>query len=401
MATEETAQQETAPMDSALQSFYDFIPESEKGGESPAAPAEESKPDSVTPEAQGDTTAEADKPAEEQKPAADTTAPDGGEQGDKGAGAPAFDLNKYFEESSEGLVKTEDDFKASITKIKDYDTLAEKVKVLEAEKETIFANDFIKKLNALHKEGRSQEQIDSFVSLSRLDLTKIDPKEALVQNEILNNGHTRAIAERIVSKKYGLDKLSIDDDTLTDEEIAANKAELETVQAIMSNDAKPIVDDLKKQLDGLSNSVSPEQKALDEAARKKSYEKALEPFADQLVKDFPTKLALSPEEGVELTYDMPEDFTATIKDEAKEYFNHPDMQVNAETVQEFVTLKKALYLYSKQKEIITHFYEQGKALGVKEATAKFENAGGVSQPDADVEVTADNIDETLMAIAQR
>src|SRR5690606_1518171 len=133
-------------------------------------------------------------------------------------------------------------------------------------------------------------------------------------------------------------------DTLTEEEIAANKAELATVQAIRSNDAKPIVEDLSKQLDGLSNSVSPEQKALDEAARKKSYEKPLEPFADQLVKDFPTKVALSPEEGVELTYSMPEDFTATIKDEAKEYFNHPDMQVNAETVQEFVTLKKALYL---------------------------------------------------------
>src|SRR5690606_33943128 len=228
----------------------------------------------------------------------------------------------------------------------------------------------------------------------------MDTKEALVQDQMLNHGHTRAIAERIISKKYGLDKLSVDDELLSDQEKADNQAELETIQAIMKNDAKPVLESFQNELKGLVDSVSPEQKALEEAARKKSYEQALEPFTEQLAKEFPNKLNAPLEDGVELSYDLPEEFTASIKQEALEYFNHPDMVVNEQTVKEFTTLKKALFLYENKDEIFKSVYSQGKAIGEKNATDKFENRSGVENPAADAEVTVDNIDETLMSIAR-
>lgn len=397
MATQETTNENVAPMDSAMEKFLEFLPESEKSGESPDNTGDGNEP--VKPDA----SAQAEGGTDDKSVNTDDTPPADPKDDNNGeapADTPSFDLAKYFEESSGGLLKSEEDFKGAISKIKEFDDLQKQVEILKAEKENIFANDFVKTLNNLHREGKSQEQIDSFIALSKVDLSKISGKEALIQDQILNHGHTRVIAERIVSRKYGLDKLSFDEEFLTAEEIQANRDEEETILSIMENDAKPVVEGLKKSLSDIQNSVSPEQKALEEAARKKAYEKALEPFADQLANDLPKKIELPLEGDLKLTYDLPEDFLASAKQEAIEYFNHPDMEVNSESVGDFVTMKKALYVYSKLKDIMTHSYEQGKAVGTKQAISEFENSGGVVKPDSNTETTVENIDEQLMAIAR-
>lgn len=392
MSTETSNNQENIPMDSATEMFFESLNDGVKTGESPADKPDGDGSGDDKANAQAASTNTNDSPVE--TPSGENTNTD-----NQNTNQPSFDINKYLEESSEGLFKTEEDFKSALSKIKEHDTLTQQVQVLQSEKETIFANDYIKKLNSLHKEGRSPEQIASFEKLSKLDLDKLDPKEALIQDKVLNDGVTRAIAERIVAKQYGLDKLSIDDDTLTEEEIQANKEELETAQELMRIAAKPVVENLRKELDGLTNFESPEQRALDEAARKKSYEKALEPFTQKLAESFPKEIRLEVEEGVVLTYPLPEGFADSVKQEALGFFNHPDMQVNEESVNEFVTIKKALALYSKQEEILKHSYNQGKAQGVKEKAAEFENLGGIRNPDADVHNGGQSVEDSLMAIA--
>ena len=387
MSTDNSTEKEKAPIDPSMESFLNFLPKTEGTGGSPETPSEQEEVEQPDGSAQ----------------------PEGGNDPKEGSGVSdektekteSFDINKYFEESSEGLIKGEEGFKESLSKIKEYDELARKVQALESERETIFANDYVKKLNNLVKSGSSQEQIESFMNLSKMDLDKLDAKEALIQNEILNKGRTRALAERIVSKTYGLDALSTDDDTLTEEEIKERKDELEIVQARMQDDAKPVLDGFKKELEGLSEIESPEQKKLDEAARRKSYEQALEPFAQKLSESFPKNMSLPiGENGAEVSYDLPEGFAESAKKEALEFFNHPDMEVNEETVNEFVTIKKALFVYEKMKDITTKFYEQGKADGTKEATSKFENPHGVSNPDADFDGNAVDLESTLMGIAK-
>lgn len=377
--------QEQGYMDSAMQIFHDSLPKIEETGESPVEKMEGNEDLSSIEKI------EDELPAGEKGPESSTR--------EEPVESPKFDVNKFLEESSEGLLKNEDDIKNSISKIKDYDTLVQKIKVLESEQETIFANDSIRKLNALVKEGKSEEQIDGYIKLSKINLDSISAKDVLIENEILNNGHTRKIAEKLVDKKYGLDSLSFNEEVLTAEEIEKNKSDLEIAEALMAKDAKAVKESFKEQLDGLSQLVSPEQKAIDEAARKRAYEKQLEPFADHLTKDFPRKLPLRAGE-TELTYDIPEEFISTIKSEAIAYFNHPDIEVNEKTVNEFLTLKKALFLYKNQQQINTHFFEQGKSQGIKETTDNFVNNGGLENPTPDVQVTLDNIDESLMQIAR-
>lgn len=387
MSTENTNTKESVPIDASMEKLLDFLPQKkETGGSSESTTGEEKDQEpEASAQAEEKEGSEGDQSGEENKP-------------DK---SESFDINKYFEESSEGVIKGEEDFKASLSKIKGFDELSQKVQALESERETVFANDYVKKLNNLVKSGSSQEQIESFMNLSKMDLDKLDAREALIQNEILNKGRTRALAERIVSKTYGLDALSTDDDTLTPEEIQERKDELEIVQARMQDEANPVVEGFKKELEGLSEIESPEQKKLDEAAKRKSYEKALEPFATKLAESFPTKIALpTGEEGVEISYDLPEDFAASAKQEAIEFFNHPDMEVNEKSVNEFVTTKKALFVYDKLKDITEKFYEQGKAVGVKEASAKYENPHGLENSDVDTDVTIDNLESTLMGIAK-
>src|SRR5690606_20101235 len=73
--------------------------------------------------------------------------------------APTFDVSKYLEEHSGGLLKSEEDLKSSVAKIQENDTLRSRIAELEAEKESIFANDEIKLLNDLSKQGKTDEQI--------------------------------------------------------------------------------------------------------------------------------------------------------------------------------------------------------------------------------------------------
>lgn len=393
--SDNTEQTETKPLDPAMARFYESLPPEELNGESPSNNSGGEKQE---------TTATTEAPAE--APVNNGNGEGSGNNGseeNKGAentNQNPFDVNKYLEESSGGLFKSEEDYKSSVSKIKDYEDLRQKYEALQSDYDNVFADDSIKKLNALKKAGKSDEQIASFTALSKMDLANIDPKEALIQHEVLNNGHPRALAERIVNRTYRLNDYPTEGDDLTPDEIQSNKEELETIHAEMKNVAKPIIAGFQKELEGYSNVDSPEQKALDEAARKKSYEKALEPFAQKLTDDFPKKISFSPAEGVDLSYDIPEDFIASVKEEAMSHFNHPDLEVNNDTVNDFLTLKKALYVYPRLKEMLTNSFEQGKALGEKTKASEFENSHGLTRPNANVEVTTDNIDDTLIAIAK-
>lgn len=399
MSTGTETQVTSSVDDVALQMLVDSLPKDEVSGESSESVSEgkESSEDSGGAQSEGKT----DKPVTEtnEKPGDSVKSDD---TGDDGKETPSFDVNRYFEESSEGLIKSEEDFKTAVSKIKEFDALQERLKVLESEKETIFANDYLKKLNALYKEGRSQEQIKTFERIHRAGgVEKIEAKEALVIQKI-NEGYTRKIAEKIVSKEFGLDKLDgVDTDELTESELKDHEEKLEIANERIKVAAKSVIEDLKKEFGEISESASPEAKALEEAARKKSYEKALEPFVEQLSNDLPSKIELPIDDEIKFTYDLPKDFAESAKQEAKEYFNHPDIKVSAETVQEFVTLKKALYIYENLKGILTDAYKQGESVGRKVVSEEFENAGGVQRPNADVDFSNDDVDSQLMDIASR
>src|SRR5690606_25539994 len=102
-----------------------------------------------------------------------------------------FDPNKFLEESSEGLFKSVDDFKSSLTKVKEFDELKAKYDAKEQEVSSI--SPFAKKLIELEKSGKTQDQIDTFIKINRLgDLSQLDPKEIKIQR-LMFDGYKRDV----------------------------------------------------------------------------------------------------------------------------------------------------------------------------------------------------------------
>lgn len=308
-----------------------------------------------------------------------------------------FDLNKFFEQSSEGLIKSEEDFKAFVSKSKEHETIRQKMEALEAEKETIFANESIKVQNRLIKEGKTDEQIANYMSLAKMDISSLDPKEVLIQREI-KNGHTRALAERVVERKYGIDKLSFDEEVLSSSELENNNKELELANAMMKVDAEPVRAEMQTEFEALKNEPSASEIALQKAAAEKAYRTKLEPFAEKIQADFPKKLTIGDESTGILSYDVNEEFLSSIKEDAKDYFM--DREVSPESVEEFMTVKKAIWAYNNLKEIVSHFASQGEVRGEKKVRDEFENNQGLPKPGTLPVTQLDNIDDALMSIAK-
>lgn len=308
-------------------------------------------------------------------------------EGDANAGAdssasvdkvvqPEFDANKYLEESSGGLFKSEDDFKASLSKIQEYDVLKTRITELENEKDTLFANDEIKLLNDLHKEGKTSEQIEEFISLRKLgDLSTLDAKEVLVQ-DLISKGSSRSVAEELVERKYKLNSISLDEDTLTDEELEKNKREIELNKAEMAMDANPLREKLIEKLSSLTKPVDPTQEALAKAAAEKAYKQKLEPFVSKLADDFPSKVEIV--EG--LRFDVDPEFKESVKSFAQQHFL--DTEVNPETVGAFVDIQKAIFLAQNKDKIFKAIQDKTTTEVTEKVKAQFVNNHGLERQGA-------------------
>lgn len=307
-----------------------------------------------------------------------------------------FDINQYFEQSSEGMIKNEEDFKSVVAKAKENEGLLKQIETLKAEKDTIFANETVKTLNRLHKEGKSEEQISEYMRLSKLDIASLEPKEVLIQREI-SKGYTRLSAERIVEREYGLDNLSIDEDYLTSEELAKNKEEREFISERMKVDSDSYRKQLQDEFKLLSTEENASEKAIREAAVEKAYRAKLVPFSEQIQADFPKRITIGDDETGVLSYDVSQEFLDGVKEAAIDYFI--DREVNPENVSDFMTEAKKSWLYNNQKEILTNFKAQVESATEKRVRAEFENQQGLPTPTSIPVVESTSVDDELMRLA--
>lgn len=302
--------------------------------------------------------------------AADADAVVGGEDKE------AFDVNKYLEESSGGLFKSEDDFKTSLSKIQEYDILKSRISELEVEKESIFANDEIKLLNDLHKQGKTSEQIEEFTKLRKLgDLSAVDAQEILVQDYI-SKGNSRLVAEKLIERKYGLNSISLDADELTDEELAHNREEIELIKATMQMDAEPVRNELIEKVNSLSKPIDATQTALAKAASEKAYRDKLEPFVSKLMDDFPSKIEIT--EGID--FEVDQEFKDSAKSVAYEHFL--DNDVSQERVDSFISIQKAIFLAQNKDKIFKAIQDQTRTAVTEEVEAKYVNNNGLERAGA-------------------
>lgn len=308
---------------------------------------------------------------------------------------PSFDFNKYLAENSEGLFQSEDDFKSSLTKVKEFDAVKAELDQVKAEKETLFANPFIKTLNEMHKNNATPEQIKEFTNLYELgDMSKLDPKEALVQ-ELIRNGTSRTMAERIIERKYSLD-LSLDEEVLSTEEVSRNKESIELGKEQMRLDAQPVIASFKEKFDSLSQTTTAAaDKQIDVIAAEKKYVESLKVPAEKLANSIPEKFKVG-----ELSFDRGENFKKEFQEDFIGYFK--DRKVDNESVKEFYEMKEAIFLKENFNSIKDAIEKDAYARGKKEAESEFENNSGL--PRENVQTMTDSqkeqYDNFLRGLAQ-
>lgn len=301
---------------------------------------------------------------------------------------PQFDLSNYLKELSGGEIDTEEVLKERLNKLKDYES---EIAQLKSEKENIFANDYIKVLNQLHKDGKTEEQIAEFEKLYKLgDVSQLSAKEVLIQQEI-DRGFDRKTAEKLIERKYGLDEIEQSEEYQTDKD----REELAFIEKQMEVDSKNARKILQEKLESITKTPDATEKALAEAAAKKAYQEKLKPFAEKLAADFPEKLEFS---GA--TFDVPEEFRKNLQEDAMKYFL--DQEVNQDSINDFISVKKAIFLAQNHEAITKVLIDKGREEGRKEAEAEFQNNAGVNRQGAVLSEGSQTLSDTdLVSEAMR
>lgn len=149
------------------------------------------------------------------------------------ANAPAAEQQSQFNFDNElglrtnGLVKSNDELAALIEKANKFADLEGQFNALKTEVDTSknanpFANDYTKKLNDLYQSGASQQQIDAFNTLNRVDIAALSPFQVSSLALQMKHGLTADQADTYLADKYKIDP----------EELAKGDFKLDPVDAV-------------------------------------------------------------------------------------------------------------------------------------------------------------------------
>lgn len=296
--------------------------------------------------------------------------------------AETFNTSKWLEEKTGGKIKAEEDLLNFVNKYGEVDITslqekAQKAEELEARyKEVEPANDFVKELNKLLKNGASQEQVLEFYQLSQVDLNTLSPKEA----EIL-----RLQKEKGLSKEDAIFKVErlLDTDRLEEETVRLNEIELKTR-------FKENVEYLKQYRKELSVTEAQRQ-AQEREATKQQYLQNVESVVPALSKEL-TSLSVSDISGdkdnpIPFEYVLPDDFKREANQTLKNVIVSNRFDVNnADHMAQAKEIAKSIAIASDPeryvKAAIKHYQsviaEREASKGAKQVTQT--RAVNVSQP---------------------
>lgn len=155
---------------------------------------------------------------------------------------PPVDNQINFEGISNGLIKSP----ADITRIsQEYAAQQAELVTLRAKvAENPFANDFIKTLDQMQRDGKSPEQVKAFMELQNLgDISKLSPINAMIEARRIRDNRDPDIARRQIEKKYGITE-------------NMDEKEREVIDADMADDAKADYEYLQSQKKELATPVA-------------------------------------------------------------------------------------------------------------------------------------------------
>lgn len=292
------------------------------------------------------------------------------------------DYNKFLEESSGGLFKSVDDFKASLPKIQGYDAIEQQRADYENKYNGL--SPFAKKYDEMVKSGKTKEALDSFVKINQLgELSDLDPFQMKVE-ALVQDGYARSTAERKVTKQFGLD-VEIEGEHLSPEEIEINKQILadnkEDLKISALKDDLPKLQGIKAQLEDTKD-LEAKNKTLAEAAQIKEYQEKLKPVTTKIAQEYTGigRINVNGGEGdkaVFMDFNADDEYKQQVQDKLFDYFKDGSVPVNEQTVTEAKEYLDAVYFARNKEKLFRSAYNQGVADAKESATQEFENKSGL------------------------
>lgn len=201
---------------------------------------------------------------------------------------PTFNLAEELQKTTNGEVKSAEELSEILTKYKGLSELEAKLKTYEEENTSLkasantnpFANDTVKKLNEFYSKGVSQNTIDAFLRINKVEnIDDLQPLEARKLELQIKDGLTAEEAEDYLGSLY---KLKADDEEDLDE---LTKVRQDAIRLkVESNQSKEFLKTHKAEVskEPIDNSAKLEQD------RQAEYQKILElitPIAKSVVNE--------------------------------------------------------------------------------------------------------------------
>lgn len=237
------------------------------------------------------------------------------------ADAPSTDIYQKLAEISEGLVKSEDDFKSIYQKAQKFSDLESQNLTLAQERDALknatpYANKYVEKLNDLYKSGASTEKIDLFNRINQLPIADMSSKDAVKWQLMEQYGLTSDQADVKIRTTYRNDETLYSEDEVSaaniDLKIEGDKAKayLQALQVSSEVQApEPVVQETPEQI----------------AQKNLQYEAQLTPVIKSIEQELPglfSKINVNGKQGdAAITIDLPvpADVQTTIAANVKQY----------------------------------------------------------------------------------
>jgi vacuolar-type H+-ATPase subunit I/STV1 len=219
---------------------------------------------------------------------------------------PSIDLYQNLAEISEGLVKSEDDFKSIFQQAKKVTDLENQYESLAKERDALknsnpYANEYVQKLNDLYQSGADATKINLFNRINQLgDLSQLSSNDAVKWQLMEKHSLTEQEAETKIRNTY-----KNDEDLYSEDEIAAANIDLK----IQGDEAKTYLKGLQASFES-KVAVAEEKETPEQIAQKTlQYETQLNPITKAIEQELPSyfsKINVNGKQGdAALTIDLP------------------------------------------------------------------------------------------------
>lgn len=241
-----------------------------------------------------------------------------------------------------------------------------------------FANDFVKTLNQMQKDGKSPDQVKAFIELQDLgDISKLSPLDAMIKAKGLRDGRDADIARAQIEKKYGITEGMEEMDRKVAEANMADdaKADYEYLQSMKKELAAPIVSTPPPVVNQLSREAIISQVAPIKEKVKEQF-KSLGEF-DLLGKGLKDG---KPAEG-SILYDLPipAEFRDKIPGIVESFFVESGLPVNQENLKQALGVVNYELFNQNGMQVIQMACNAAVAETTKRLTEQYENANGLEK----------------------